>query len=392
MNVTATIPGTFQYLPEGLFRWEEAAAPLLGEFEKPGLFRAHRAGKTRITAEPNFSMASRARLRKTVEVEVSPARSFPQNPAKEVVAAYYPWFSERYRPPAPRPQACELWSVYTPTLKPYDPQSEEALAQHIRMAKDGGIDAFAVSWFTNRLIFDFDYAKLFSPCLDALIRLAPGFGFKVYILYESHMNLLRWDGDWIPLLTAEDRARARRDAEADFRFLLGQIAPVEDEPAFFVYLAEAVGLRPDDWAAVFAAVRHDFPQARFYADTYNLAYLTAFDGLFDYGACFYESLMDQYDALAVRVKQAGAAKRFFATAGPGFDARLYWGPSTLLVPRADGAFYKYTWDRALAARPDGVFITSWNEWGESTMIEPSKQYGHAYLDITADAVVRLKIE
>jgi hypothetical protein len=390
MNVAATICETFLYLPGGMFRWdEEAAVPLLA-FETPGLVRGRRAGTTRLVAEPNFSMPSRAELRKLLDVEVLPARPFPANPAKEVVAAYYPWFSERYAPPTPRPRACELWSAYTPTLKPYDPQSEEALAQHIRMAKDGGLDAFAVSWFTNRLTFDFSYEELFTPCLAALARLAPRLGFKVHILYESHMNLLRWDGGWIPLKTAQDRERARRDAEADIRFLLGQLSPVEDEPAFFVYLAEAVGLAPEDWGQVFAAVRRDYPQARFYADTYNLDYVAAFDGLFDYGACFYESLMNQFASLAIRVKDYGPAKRFYATAGPGFDSRLYWGPSALLISRAEGSYYRQTWERALAARPDGVFITSWNEWGESTMIEPSKQYGYTYLDITADGVIRLK--
>jgi hypothetical protein len=49
-----------------------------------------------------------------------------------------------------------------------------------------------------------------------------------------------------------------------------------------------------------------------------------------------------------------------------------------------------TWEKALAARPDGIFVSTWNEWGESSIIEPAKQYGYKYIDATADNVIRFK--
>ena len=45
--------------------------------------------------------------------------------------------------------------------------------------------------------------------------------------------------------------------------------------------------------------------------------------------------------------------------------------------------YRVLWQEAIAARPDYVLITSWNEWHEGSEIEPSVEYGSLFLDETA---------
>jgi hypothetical protein len=392
MNLAVSLPGPFNFtlLPAAMFRWGEDAAVPLGTFQAKGEFTALHAGTTRIFIEPDASMPARSRLRKYVDVHISPAKNYPQAPDKEVVAAYFPWFSERYTPPPPRPRDSERWSIFTPTVKPYDPQSPKVNEQHIRMAQDAGIDAFVISWFTNRVKFDFDYDMLFPPTLENFARLGPRMKFKVYIHYESHMNLLVPDGNFTPLATAAERDQARVQAAADFDYLLNIIAPIEDHPAIFVYLAEYVGLGPADWKLVIDATRTKYPSALFYAGTYNLAYLTTFDGLYDFGGADFPSLYEAYAWMAAAVKSYGPDKKFYATVSPGYDSTRYWGPSPIFIPRGAGEYYQMTWDKALAAKPDGIFVTSWNEWGESSIIEPAKQYGYQYIDATADNVIRFK--
>ena len=49
--------------------------------------------------------------------------------------------------------------------------------------------------------------------------------------------------------------------------------------------------------------------------------------------------------------------------------------------RSDGATYDRLWSAALAAAPDIVTITSYNEWGEGTQIEPAQaRAGYASYD------------
>jgi hypothetical protein len=58
-------------------------------------------------------------------------------------------------------------------------------------------------------------------------------------------------------------------------------------------------------------------------------------------------------------------------------------PTTCAQERAGGGYYQATWDGALASNPSwAVIVSTFNEWMESTQIEPSVQYGDQYLQIT----------
>jgi hypothetical protein len=57
--------------------------------------------------------------------------------------------------------------------------------------------------------------------------------------------------------------------------------------------------------------------------------------------------------------------------------------ATCVQNRADGSYYQATWDGAMASSPSwAVIVSTFNEWAESTQIEPSVQYGDQYLQIT----------
>ena len=63
--------------------------------------------------------------------------------------------------------------------------------------------------------------------------------------------------------------------------------------------------------------------------------------------------------------------------GPGFAA--YRATSEVrLRGRNDGRWYDHMWHSALAAAPDVVTITSYNEWHEGTQIEPALSSTLAY--------------
>ncbi|MGH3000688.1 MAG: hypothetical protein ACRDNM_15435, partial [Gaiellaceae bacterium] len=47
------------------------------------------------------------------------------------------------------------------------------------------------------------------------------------------------------------------------------------------------------------------------------------------------------------------------------------GELSISRARDDGTTYDNLWRAAIRARPDGITITSFNEWGEGTQIEPA---------------------
>jgi hypothetical protein len=66
--------------------------------------------------------------------------------------------------------------------------------------------------------------------------------------------------------------------------------------------------------------------------------------------------------------------------GPGYDGARA-GEQSLSRGRDDGVTYDDLWRAAVRAHPDLVTITSFNEWGEGTQIEPAAaKRGYASYD------------
>jgi hypothetical protein len=141
------------------------------------------------------------------------------------------------------------------------------------------------------------------------------------------------------------------------------------------YLA-SLGIRdvfvyhPRDFAASdWAALRGQAPVSlRLFAGTELVGFAAAgrFDGFYtydfvDYGGGKFARLCAQ--AHAVHLLCAPSV-------GPGYDG-VRAGEAPVLRSRRNGTTYDNLWRAALAARPDMVTITSFNEWGEGTQIEPA---------------------
>jgi hypothetical protein len=68
---------------------------------------------------------------------------------------------------------------------------------------------------------------------------------------------------------------------------------------------------------------------------------------------------------------------------PGFDdSRVPGRAHPHRIPRRDGATYSESWQAAMASRPTWITISTFNEWFEGAMIEPSVTYGDLYLRLT----------
>lgn len=79
-----------------------------------------------------------------------------------------------------------------------------------------------------------------------------------------------------------------------------------------------------------------------------------------------------------------------AQIGPGYDDRAVPGRRTPIREREEGAFYAFSWQRALAHRPELVLLETWNEMHEGTEICPTRELGRQYLDLTKSWVDKLR--
>jgi hypothetical protein len=91
---------------------------------------------------------------------------------------------------------------------------------------------------------------------------------------------------------------------------------------------------------------------------------------------------ETYVRLLVSGIRADSPMRWRLTLSPGYDDSRLDRTTTYVVDRANGSLYEAEWRAAVAAQPDWVLVTSWNEFWENTHIEPSRLHGRRYANRT----------
>jgi hypothetical protein len=121
-----------------------------------------------------------------------------------------------------------------------------------------------------------------------------------------------------------------------------------------------------------------------------------FDGMHVYGTedPALTSALDREMALTARAWAAvhGGSRRIWAASVlPGYDDRHIPGRKPDHFPREDGGLYEAQWDAAVSSHSDQVLVVSFNEWMETTNIEPNTEWGERYLDLTAALAERFRL-
>jgi hypothetical protein len=262
--------------------------------------------------------------------------------AGTVAVFYYPWYGtpgadggwEHWNQNGHQPPG-DVYSRFYPAQGPYSSSSPAIVSQQMAEIASAGIDEVVVSWWGRGSTED---QRL--PLVLALAhrhRLAVG------------LHLEPYDG----------RSPATVAADLVYATSLG----IRD-----VYVYHPRDLAASDWAALRAASP---PSVRLLAGTERVGFAAAarFDGLYTYDFVTYGG-----GKFARICRQAHAAGLVCSpSVGPGYDGRRA-GEPPVGRPRANGATYDRLWAAALAASPDQITITSFNEWGEGTQIEPAQAH------------------
>jgi hypothetical protein len=262
----------------------------------------------------------------------------------------------------------------------YNSRDRETIERHVDQARAAGIDAFVVSWYgpqeennqteTNfRTLLDVAQAKGLRATVDVDLGASPflhGAGDvsaalrHVLTVHAQHPAFLRYGG----------------------------------KPLIFFWRQGRFSV--ETWQAIRAKVDPGH-NSLWIAEGVDLDYLAVFDGLHLYNITWDPPSDVSYtlSRWGERVREYNAThatrKLWVATVMPGYDDTKAPGRAhTYRYDRRNGEYYRQTWQAAITSSPDLVIITSFNEWVEGTMIEPSVSYGNLYLDITAQESARYK--
>lgn len=135
-----------------------------------------------------------------------------------------------------------------------------------------------------------------------------------------------------------------------------------------IYVYRSKDFAAEDWSRV----TRQPTGLRLFGQTNQVGFAAraGFAGFYTYDILLYDAA--KFDRFC---RQARAMGLLCApSVGPGYDASYTTGDTRVKL-RLDGATYDAMWGAALRAGADVVTITSYNEWGEGTQIEPAGHGG-----------------
>ena len=249
---------------------------------------------------------------------------------------YYPWYGTPAKDGAwvhwVKPETTSFASNYFPARGLYSSSDEGVVQAQMREIRAAGIEEVDSSWW--------GWGSPEDLRLPMVIRAAHRAGLAVAAHLEPYPG------------------RTILSVQSDIEHL--QTLGIK---RFYVY-------RPFDLPdAEWAALRDSIPGIQLFAQTALVGHAATahFDGIYTYDILQYGG-----GNFARLCKQAHRAHLLcLPSVGPGFDAMRATGDKRI-KPRRNGKTYDSMWRAAIKAAPDGVTITSYNEWHEGTQIEPAR--------------------
>ena len=276
--------------------------------------------------------------------------------AQPVLAYYYIWFDH---------SSWRRAKTDYPQLGRYSSDNVAVLRQHVRWAKQAGIDGFIVSWKSTPTL---------NRRLAKLVRVARQERFKLAIIYQG----LDFEREPLPA------ARVAHDLQFFARrFATNRVFRIFERP--LVVWSGTWRFSGTDIERVTAPLRRELLILA--SERSKQGYERVAKSVD--GDAYYWSSVDPstYPGYAEKLEQMGDAVHsndglWIAPAAPGFDARLIGGKT--VVPRLGGDTLQQEFNVALQSSPDAVGVISWNEFSENSHIEPSIRYGREYLGVLSD--------
>jgi hypothetical protein len=261
-------------------------------------------------------------------------------------------------------------TLYWPDLTPYDNRHQSVITQHFDWMQAAGITAVIVSWWGAGSHSD--------VALPLIIKTAASFGMKVAF------GIPQLNG-WSPTHVLTYLLQTYGDE--------GPILRVQGQPVFFINTvawsvggdtgwqsaaqraAQNTGIVP--WLAANILASNGFIQGSL-GGAVQAAYRYSTHA--DFAPLSGITTLEQIEAkapdyYATQVAAVGDAVSIAVVLPRHNGTRVHSGVQDLIVEGHDGQTMFALLHAASAANPDWIAVVSWNEWGEGSMLEPSKQFG-----------------
>jgi len=262
----------------------------------------------------------------------------------------------------------QIASHFYPIIGPYDSGDPSVIEYHLLLMKLAGIDGVIVDWYGLQ---DFrDYAMLHRNT-QRLVDQVKRLGLKFAICYEDQTIPALIEAGRLPAENRVAHARGEIELLAKNWFTLERYVRIDGRPVLLSF--GQTGLTDEEWSQCLAGVKS--PVAYFSEHHRRTAALGAFDW-------------------PIPKEGLGAIKRFenasrewshsIPVSFPRFvdiyaEAKVH--DSHGRINDDGGATFRTSLEQALTTNAPLIQTATWNDWGEGTMIEPSREFGYRDLEI-----------
>ncbi|MBN1583020.1 MAG: hypothetical protein JXA89_20090 [Anaerolineae bacterium] len=328
-----------------------------------------------------------------------PTPDIPEPERPLLMAHYMPWYQtpsvtgywgwhwtmDHFSPSRQDENGRRKIASYTyPLTGPYDSSDDALLEYQVLLMRLSGIDGVIVDWYGAEPFWDYAVLnkstnKLFTAIKEAGLRFA--------ICYEDQSVMHMVDNKHVPAKDVYTHAQDVMRYLQDTWFQDEAYLKVLDQPVLFTFGPQYFK-RATDWDTLFSVL--DTRPAFITLDGH-----TESAGLSSYpwppmwaskNGVLSQEALESY--LVTFYRRAVRWDYLVAGAFPGFqDIYQETGISTesrYLDPRG-GETFRYTLQMALDQIPDVIQLITWNDYGESTSIEPTEEFGYQYLEMVQEA-------
>jgi len=282
----------------------------------------------------------------------------------------------------------QIASWYYPLIGPYDSSDPAVLEYHVLLMRVAGIDGVIVDWYGSSSYLDYQVNNHATAKLFDFTRKA---GLKFSICYEDQTLQRMIDGKY--LAASNDLAQAQQEmlylqsnyfGDPSYFRLGGKPVLLNFGPQHFTTSA--------NWESIFSVLAAT-NQPAFFTEDNRLA---PGAGAFDWPPMWLSQAPGTAGVLSSAAlkgylagfdQKAAGWPAFISGAFPRFHdiyqkagVRNYWG----YLGDANGDTFRETLSRAMTNASTLAQIITWNDFGEGTVVEPTREYGFRDVGLVQD--------
>ena len=264
----------------------------------------------------------------------------------------------------------DIASYYYPLIGPYASNDKDVIEYHLLLMKYAGVDGLIIDWYGSYDVYDFSANKKNT---EAAIDMLDEVGLSFALTYE----------DWT-LNPVVDQGKASSVVEAainDFTYMeenyLNQDTYIEvDGDPLLTVFGPQVLQEPSQWETVLSGAGVSPTLLSLWYESAELGSNGSgeFSWIYENNTHIENFYKNQAPTLDISLGSAYPGFKDYYKEG-GWGEGQGW-----VIEHNNGASFNETLEMAQQGKTANLQITTWNDFGEGTMVEPTLEFGYSYLE------------